>query len=105
MNNRAGATIVNGRVTQWDSKPVVFGFSMKDRSGRVRTELGFTRGSDGSLNLVGDSWYMGLSNEQISNAIENSYTNEGVTAVMPLLEQLGFCEDATENTVQLQMLV
>lgn len=107
MNQGAGRTIdAQGRVTQWDGKPVVFGFSIQTQGYNSRTETvyGFTRDADGSLCLVGDSYGTGLGTEIVQQAIENSYVNEGVEEIVESLADLGFYEVEEENTVQLQML-
>jgi hypothetical protein len=110
MNQGAGRTVdAQGRCTQWDGKPVVFGFSVRSQGysgrGTEQTVFGFTRDTDGSLCLVGDDYGLGLGNQMIQQAIENSYVNEGVNEIVDSLNELGFFEAEEENTVQLTQLV
>lgn len=95
--------------SKYDGKQVVFGFSIKRQvagqpNGQAYNRFCFTRDADGSLLLCGDDYGMGIGRAKIREAIANSYANEGVNESVPVLEALGYVEQTTENTVQLQML-
>ena len=83
-------------------KKIEFGFSIT-RNGRQIDRFGIVKDEDGNMNLVGDSYGMGISDREISNIIENAYVNARVDlTVLPMLEAQGFFEDTAQSEVTLK---
>jgi hypothetical protein len=110
-----GCTIHEGKmknyggswITSQSGKEVVLGFGIKAKTGNYTYDrFGFVKEKDETLALVGDTYGIGRSQEEISGAIENAYINAAVEEAYSDMRMMGFVEDFVDvnNTVQLVSL-